>query len=109
VDEGGDDAHPERLQAMHEDSAADPEHRCRAHHGEHRHQHRHGAHQSASDGGAGTSFSVNTALAEPDVQRKLNAMGMTLVGSSPEQMVQEIRTETAKLRQIATAIPGGVN
>jgi tripartite-type tricarboxylate transporter receptor subunit TctC len=53
--------------------------------------------------------SVKTALADPDVQRKLNNMGMTLVGSSPEQMVQEIRTETAKLRQIAAAIPGGVN
>jgi tripartite-type tricarboxylate transporter receptor subunit TctC len=53
--------------------------------------------------------SVKTALAEPEVQRKLSAMGMTLVGSSPEQMVQEIRTETAKLRQIAAAIPGGVN
>ena len=53
--------------------------------------------------------SVKTALAEPEVQRKLNNMGMTLVGSSPEQMVQEIRTETAKLRQIAAAIPGGVN
>jgi tripartite-type tricarboxylate transporter receptor subunit TctC len=53
--------------------------------------------------------SVKTALADADVQRKLNGMGMTLVGSTPEQMVQEIRTETAKLRQIAASIPGGVN
>jgi len=53
--------------------------------------------------------SVKTALADPEVKRKLNGMGMTLVGSTPEQMVQEIRTETAKLRQIAAAIPGGVN
>ena len=53
--------------------------------------------------------SVKTALADPDVKRKLNAMGMTLVGSTPEQMVQEIRTETVKLRQIAAGIPGGVN
>ena len=53
--------------------------------------------------------SVKTALAEPDVQRRLNNMGMSLVGSTPEQMVQEIRTETAKLRQIAASIPGGVN
>jgi len=53
--------------------------------------------------------SVKTALADPDVKRKLNAMGMTLVGSTPEQMVQEIRSETVKLRQIAAAIPGGVN
>jgi hypothetical protein len=34
---------------------------------------------------------------------------MTLVGSTPEQLVQETRTETAKLRQIAASIPGGVN
>ena len=53
--------------------------------------------------------SVKTALTDPDVKRKLNGMGMTLVGSTPEQMVQEIRTETVKLRQIAAAIPGGVN
>lgn len=53
--------------------------------------------------------SVKTALADPDVQRKLSGMGMTLVGSSPEQMVEEIRTETVKLRQIAASIPGGVN
>jgi len=53
--------------------------------------------------------SVKTALAEPEVQRKLNDMGMTLVGSTPEQVVHEIRTETAKLRQIAASIPGGVN
>jgi tripartite-type tricarboxylate transporter receptor subunit TctC len=53
--------------------------------------------------------SVKTALADPDVQRKLNGMGMSLVGSTPEQMVQEIRTETAKVRQIAASIPGGVN
>ena len=53
--------------------------------------------------------SVKTALADPDVQRRLNGMGMSLVGSTPDQMVQEIRTETAKLRQIAASIPGGVN
>jgi hypothetical protein len=35
-------------------------------------------------------------------------MGMTLVGSTPEQLVREIRTETEKLRQIAAAIPGGI-
>jgi tripartite-type tricarboxylate transporter receptor subunit TctC len=53
--------------------------------------------------------SVKTALADPDVQRRLNNMGMSLVGSTPEQMVQEIRSETTKLRQIAASIPGGVN
>ena len=30
------------------------------------------------------------------------------VGSSPEQLVQTIRTETDKLRAIAAAIPGGI-
>ena len=51
---------------------------------------------------------VRTVLAEPETQRKLAAMGMTLVGSSPEQLVREIRTETDTLRQIAAAIPGGI-
>ena len=51
---------------------------------------------------------IRTVLAEPDIQRKLSGMGMTLVGSSPEQLVQTIRTETDKLRAIAAAIPGGI-
>jgi hypothetical protein len=36
-------------------------------------------------------------------------MGMSLMGSTPEQVIQEIRNETIKLRQIAAAIPGAVN
>lgn len=55
------------------------------------------------------NVSVRTAIADPDVQRRLNALGLSLVGSSPEQVVQEIRTETDKLRQIAATIPGGIN
>jgi len=51
---------------------------------------------------------IRTVLAEPDIQRRLAGMGMTLVGSSPEQLVQTIRTETDKLRAIAAAIPGGI-
>jgi len=51
---------------------------------------------------------VRTTLADPEVQRKLNGMGMTLVGSTPEQMVKEIRVETEKLRAIAAQIPGGI-
>jgi tripartite-type tricarboxylate transporter receptor subunit TctC len=51
---------------------------------------------------------VKTTLADPEVQRKLNGLGMTLVGSSPEQMVKEIRVETEKLRAIAAQIPGGI-
>jgi len=35
-------------------------------------------------------------------------LGMTLVGSTPEQMVKEIRVETEKLRAIAAQIPGGI-
>jgi tripartite-type tricarboxylate transporter receptor subunit TctC len=52
--------------------------------------------------------SIKTALAEPDLQRKLNGLGMTLVGSTPDQLVQKIRTETEKLRAIAAQIPGGI-
>jgi tripartite-type tricarboxylate transporter receptor subunit TctC len=63
----------------------------------------------APDIQARLNASVKTALADPDVKRKLNGMGMSLVGSTPEQVIQEIRTETVKLRQIAAAIPGGVN
>ena len=62
----------------------------------------------APDIQARLNAAVRTVLAEPETQRKLAAMGMTLVGSSPEQLVREIRTETNKLRQIAAAIPGGI-
>ena len=55
------------------------------------------------------NVSVRTALADPEVQRRLNGLGLSLVGSSPEQVVQEIRTETEKLRQIAASIPGGIH
>ena len=51
---------------------------------------------------------VKITLADPEVQRKLNGLGMTLVGSTPEQMVKEIRVETEKLRAIAAQIPGGI-
>jgi hypothetical protein len=34
-------------------------------------------------------------------------MGMVVVGSPPEHLVQQIRTETEKLRAIAASIPGG--
>jgi len=62
----------------------------------------------APDIQARLNAAVRTVLAEPETQRKLTAMGMTLVGSTPEQLVREIRTETDKLRQIAAAIPGGI-
>jgi tripartite-type tricarboxylate transporter receptor subunit TctC len=51
---------------------------------------------------------VRTAVADPQVQSRLAAMGLHLVGSSPEDLVRDIRTETDKLRAIAASIPGGV-
>jgi len=51
---------------------------------------------------------VKAALTEPAVRKRLEGMGMVLVGSSPEYMTQQIRTETAKLRAIAATIPGGI-
>ena len=51
---------------------------------------------------------IKVAVADPQVQAKLSAMGLVLVGSSPEDLVKEIKTETEKLRAIAASIPGGV-
>ena len=51
---------------------------------------------------------IKTALADPEVQAKLNGMGLNLVGSSPEALVADIKQETEKLRAIAATIPGGV-
>jgi tripartite-type tricarboxylate transporter receptor subunit TctC len=51
---------------------------------------------------------IKVAVADPQVQTKLSAMGLVLVGSSPEELVKEIKTETDKLRAIAASIPGGV-
>jgi tripartite-type tricarboxylate transporter receptor subunit TctC len=51
---------------------------------------------------------IRTAVADPQVQSRLAAMGLYLVGSSPEDLVRDIRTETDKLRAIAAAIPGGL-
>ncbi len=51
---------------------------------------------------------VKAALVEPAVRKRLEGMGMVLVGSSPDYMTQQIRTETAKLRAIAATISGGI-
>jgi len=51
---------------------------------------------------------IKVAVADPQVQAKLSAMGLVLVASSPEDLVKEIKTETDKLRAIAASIPGGV-
>jgi tripartite-type tricarboxylate transporter receptor subunit TctC len=51
---------------------------------------------------------VKIAVADPQVQLKLNNMGLNLIGSTPEELVADIRQETEKLRAIAATIPGGV-
>jgi tripartite-type tricarboxylate transporter receptor subunit TctC len=51
---------------------------------------------------------VKIAVADPQVQLKLNNMGLNLMGSTPEELVADIRQETEKLRAIAATIPGGV-
>ena len=51
---------------------------------------------------------IKTAIADPQVQMKLNGMGLNLVGSSPEALIADIKQETEKLRAIAATIPGGV-
>jgi tripartite-type tricarboxylate transporter receptor subunit TctC len=52
---------------------------------------------------------VKAALADPQVQTRLSGMGLVLVGSTPDELVRSIRTETDKLRAIVATIPGGVN
>lgn len=52
---------------------------------------------------------VKTALTEPGIRKRLSEMGLVPVGSSPDHLVQQIRTETEKLRAIAAKIPGGFN
>ena len=52
---------------------------------------------------------VKAALADESVKKRFNDMGIVPVGSTPEALVQEIRTETEKLRKVAAQIPGGIN
>jgi tripartite-type tricarboxylate transporter receptor subunit TctC len=51
---------------------------------------------------------VTTALADPGLRKRLSDMGMVVVGSTPDYLTQQIRTETQKLRAIAASIPGGI-
>jgi tripartite-type tricarboxylate transporter receptor subunit TctC len=51
---------------------------------------------------------VKTVLTDPNVRKRLSDMGMVVVGSTPEYLLQQIRTETEKLRAIAAGIPGGI-
>lgn len=52
---------------------------------------------------------VKTALTDPNVRNHLADMGMVVVGGTPEHLVMQIRSETEKLRAVATGIPGGIN
>ncbi len=52
---------------------------------------------------------VKAALADESVKKRFNDMGIVPVGSTPEALVHEIRTETEKLRKVAAQIPGGIN
>jgi tripartite-type tricarboxylate transporter receptor subunit TctC len=54
------------------------------------------------------SASVKAALAEPNVRKRLSDMGLVVLGSTPDYLVQQIRIETEKLRAIALSIPGGI-
>jgi tripartite-type tricarboxylate transporter receptor subunit TctC len=51
---------------------------------------------------------IKVAIADKEVQIKLNNMGLNLIGSTPEELVADMRSETEKLRAIAATIPGGV-
>jgi len=51
---------------------------------------------------------IKIAISDKDVQVKLNNMGLNLIGSTPEELVADIKSETEKLRAIAATIPGGV-
>jgi tripartite-type tricarboxylate transporter receptor subunit TctC len=52
---------------------------------------------------------VKKILTEPHVKKLFADMGLSPVGSSPEYLVDQIRTETAKLSAVAASIPGGIN
>jgi tripartite-type tricarboxylate transporter receptor subunit TctC len=55
------------------------------------------------------SQSVAAILREPALKKHFADMGLTPVGSSPDQLVEQIRSETKKLRAVAAGISGGVN
>jgi tripartite-type tricarboxylate transporter receptor subunit TctC len=52
---------------------------------------------------------VKKVLNDAGVRKHFLDMGLVPVGSSPEYLVEQIRTETEKLRAVAASIPGGIN
>ncbi len=52
---------------------------------------------------------VKKVLAEPGLRKRFADLGLVPVGSSPEYLVEQIRSETERLRAVAAAIPGGIN
>jgi len=55
------------------------------------------------------SQAVGAILREPALRKHFADMGLVPVGSSPDQLVEQIRSETKKLRAVAAGIAGGVN
>ncbi|HEY8357163.1 MAG TPA: tripartite tricarboxylate transporter substrate binding protein [Ramlibacter sp.] len=49
------------------------------------------------------SLAVRNILKDEALQKQFTSMGMVAVGSSPDQLVEQIRTETAKLRTVAVS------
>jgi len=49
------------------------------------------------------SVAVRNVLADEALKKQFAGMGMVPVGSSPEQLVEQIRTETARLRAVAVS------
>jgi tripartite-type tricarboxylate transporter receptor subunit TctC len=55
------------------------------------------------------NVAVKKVLAQPALRKQFLDMGMVPVGSSPEYLVEQIRSETERLRAVAASIPGGIN
>lgn len=52
---------------------------------------------------------VTKAMTDEAVRKRFLDMGLVPVGSTPEYLAQQMRTETDKLRAIAASIPDGIN
>ena len=47
-------------------------------------------------------------MQNPELRKSLSQMGLVPVGSTPQELVSMMQTETDKLRAIAASIPGGI-